>query len=77
MVCQVAQAVQIPVIGMGGVSSAEDVLELMLAGATAVEIGAQNLVDPFICPTIIGALPQVMEKYHISSLKDIVGGAWK
>ena len=74
MVYQVAQAVNIPVIGMGGVSSAEDVIEMMLAGATAVEIGAANLVNPYICRDIIRDLPQVMEKYHIENLKDIIGG---
>ena len=65
MVYQVAHAVSIPVIGMGGVSCAEDVIEMMLAGATAVEIGAQNLVDPYACKTIIEDLPKVMEKYRI------------
>lgn len=74
MVYQVAQAVNIPVVGMGGVSSAEDVIEMMLAGATAVEVGAANLVDPFICRDIINDLPKVMEKYQINSLKDIIGG---
>jgi len=74
MVYQVAQAVNIPVIGMGGVSSAEDVLEMMLAGATAVEIGAANLVNPYICRDIIRDLPRVMEKYKIENLKDIIGG---
>ena len=74
MVYQVAQAVKIPVIGMGGVSSAEDVIEMMLAGATAVEIGAANLVDPWTCKKIIEDLPSVMEKYKINSLKDIIGG---
>jgi dihydroorotate dehydrogenase (NAD+) catalytic subunit len=74
MVYQVANAVKIPVVGMGGVSSAEDVIEMMLAGATAVEVGAQNLVDPFACKTIIEDLPRVMEKYKIESLKDIIGG---
>ena len=74
MVYQVAHAVKIPVIGMGGVSSAEDVIEMMLAGATAVEIGAQNLVDPFACKNIIEDLPKVMEKYKIESLSDIIGG---
>lgn len=74
MVYQVAQAVNIPVIGMGGVSSAEDVIEMMLAGATAVEVGAANLVDPYICRDIINDLPKVMEKYRINSLKDIIGG---
>ena len=75
MVYQVAGAVNIPVVGMGGVSSAEDVIEMMLAGATAVEVGAANLVDPFICRDIIEALPATMEKYGISSLKDIIGGS--
>ena len=77
MVYQVAEAVNIPVIGMGGVSSAEDVIEMMLAGATAVEIGAANLVDPFICKKIIEDLPLVMEKYNIKDLNDIIGGAHK
>jgi len=75
MVYQVAQAVDVPIIGMGGVSSAEDVLEMMLAGATAVEVGAANLVDPFICPQIIEDLPAVMKKYNIQTLKEIIGGA--
>ena len=74
MVYQVANAVKIPVVGMGGVSKAEDVIELMLAGATAVEIGAQNLVDPFCARDIINDLPRVMEKYGINSLSDIIGG---
>jgi len=75
MVWQVARAVKIPVIGLGGVSSAEDVVEMMLAGATAVEIGAANLVDPFACRDIIAALPQVMDRCGIQNLKDIIGGA--
>jgi len=75
MVYQVYDAVKIPVIGMGGVSKAEDVIELMLAGATAVQVGAQNLVDPYACKDIIEDLPRVMEKYGITSLKDIIGGA--
>ena len=75
MVYQVAQAVDVPIIGMGGVSSAEDVLEMMLAGATAVEVGAANLVDPLICPKIIEDLPNVMKKYNIQSLQEIIGGA--
>ncbi len=74
MVYQVAQAVSIPVVGMGGVSSAEDVIEMMLAGATAVEVGAANLVNPYICRDIIRDLPGVMEKYKISSLEEIIGG---
>ena len=64
-----------PVVGMGGVSSAEDVIEMMLAGATAVEIGAANLVDPFICKKIVEALPAAADKYNINELKDIIGGA--
>ncbi len=75
MVYQVAGAVSIPVVGMGGVSSAEDVIEMMLAGATAVEVGAANLIDPFACKTIIEDLPRVMDKYGITNLKDIIGGA--
>ena len=74
MVYQVSHAVNIPVIGMGGVSSAEDVIEMMLAGATAVEVGAANLVNPYICRDIIQDLPRVMEKYKIENLKDIIGG---
>ncbi len=75
MVYQVAKTVSVPVIGMGGVSSADDVIEMMLAGAAAVEVGAANLVDPFACKNIIDALPQTMEKYGIKNLKDIIGGA--
>jgi len=75
MVYQVYQAVNIPIIGMGGVSSAEDVIEFMLAGATAVQVGAANLVDPFICRDIIRDLPRVMEEYRISSLEEIIGAA--
>ena len=77
MVYQVARAVNVPVIGMGGVATADDVLEMMLAGATAVQVGAQNLVDPYACKRIIDDLPQVMEKYSIQNLTDIIGGAWK
>ena len=75
MVYQVYEAVSIPVIGMGGVSSAEDVLEMMLAGAAAVEVGAANLVNPFACRDIAAALPEAMEKYGINNLSDIIGGA--
>ena len=75
MVWQVARAVKIPVVGMGGVSRAEDVIEMMLAGATAVEVGAANLIDPFACRNIIRDLPAVMERYGIKNLKDIIGGA--
>ena len=74
MVYQVANAVNIPVIGMGGVSSAEDVIEMMMAGATAVQIGAANLVNPFICKDIVRDLPRVMKRYRIENLKDIIGG---
>ena len=74
MVYQVAHAVNIPVIGMGGVSTAEDVIEMMLAGATAVEVGAANLIDPYVCRDIINELPQVMDKYGIADLKSIIGG---
>ena len=74
MVYQVANAVKIPVVGMGGVSSAEDVVEMMLAGATAVEVGAANLVNPYICRDIVRDLPEVMEKYRIENLSDIIGG---
>ena len=75
MVYQVSHAVKIPVVGMGGVSTAEDVIEMMLAGATAVEVGAANLVDPFACKKIVEDLPRVMEKYRISSLSEIIGQA--
>ncbi|MBE6893719.1 MAG: dihydroorotate dehydrogenase [Ruminococcaceae bacterium] len=74
MVYQVAQAVKIPIVGMGGVSCAEDVIELMLAGATAVQVGAANLVDPYICRDIINDLPRVMDKYGINNLSEIIGG---
>ena len=74
MVYQVAQAVKVPVIGMGGVSSAEDVIEMMMAGATAVEVGAANLVNPYACRDIVADLPRVMDKYRINSLKEIIGG---
>lgn len=74
MVYQVSQAVNIPVIGMGGVSSADDVIEMMLAGATAVEVGAANLVDPFACKNIIETLPIVMKEYGINNLNEIIGG---
>ncbi len=75
MVWQVYEAVRIPLIGAGGVSSAEDVLEMMLAGAAAVEVGAANLVDPFACRNIVKALPGAMEHYGIRDLNDIIGGA--
>ena len=77
MVYQVARAVSVPVVGLGGVSSAEDVIEMMLAGATAVEVGAANLVDPFACQRIIRELPGVMDRLGIEDMKDIIGGATK
>lgn len=75
MVYQVYEAVKIPIIGMGGVSTAEDVIEMMLAGATAVQVGAANLVEPFACKNIIDDLPKVMAKYGIKDLNEIIGGA--
>ncbi len=75
MVYQVYNAVKIPIVGMGGISTAEDVLEFMLAGATAVEVGAANLVNPYACRDIINDLPRVMEKYGIKNLSEIIGGA--
>ena len=75
MVYQCYEALKIPIIGMGGISCAEDVIEFMLAGATACEVGAQNLVDPMASKKIIDTLPEVMKKYGIDSLKDIIGGA--
>lgn len=75
MVYQVYEAVKIPIVGMGGISTAEDVIEMMLAGASAVEVGAANLVEPFACKNIIEDLSRVMQKYGINNLKDITGGA--
>ena len=75
MVYQVYDAVKIPIVGMGGIATAEDVIEFMLAGATAVEVGAENLVNPYACRDIILDLPRVMEKYKINSLNEIIGGA--
>ena len=75
MVYQVYEAVKLPIIGMGGVSCARDVIEMMLAGATGVQVGAANLVDPWACPKIIAELPEVMAQYGIESLNDIIGGA--
>ena len=74
MVYQVANAVKVPVIGMGGVSCAEDVLEMMMAGATAVEVGAANLINPYVCRDIIAELPAVMDKYTVNNLREIIGG---
>ena len=73
MVYQVAHAVQIPVIGMGGIESARDVIEMMMAGASAVQVGAANLVNPFACKEIIEELPKIMEELKIEKLEDIVG----
>ena len=75
MVYQVYDAVKIPIVGMGGIESAEDVIEFMLAGATAVQVGAANLVNPYACRDIIEDLPRVMEKYKINNLEEIIGGA--
>ncbi len=75
MVYQVFEAVSIPVVGLGGISCAEDVIEMMLAGACAVEVGTANLIDPFACKKIIEALPAAMDKYGIKNLEDIIGGA--
>ena len=75
MVWQVYEAVKIPIIGMGGVSTAAEVIEMMLAGATAVQVGTANLIDPWACQKIVEELPQVMEQYRIESLQEIIGGA--
>ena len=75
MVYQVYENVDIPVIGIGGVSTASEVMEMMLAGATAVQIGAANLVNPYVCKEIVEALPETMIKYHINDLSEIIGGA--
>lgn len=75
MVYDVYEAVKIPIVGLGGVTNACDVIEMMLAGATAVEVGTANLVEPFACKNIIEELPEVMSKFGISSLKEIIGGA--
>ena len=77
MVWQVSQAVGIPVIGVGGVDSAEKVVEMMLAGAAAVEVGAANLVDPYICPKIIRELPELLETLGVERIRDLTGAAWK
>ena len=75
MIYEVYEAVKIPLMGMGGVSTAEDVVEMMLAGATAVQVGAANLINPFACKEIIENLPQVMDKYGINKISEIIGGA--
>jgi dihydroorotate dehydrogenase (NAD+) catalytic subunit len=76
MIYQVAKAVNIPVIGMGGVSKADDVIEMMMAGATAVQVGAANVVDPLACKKIIDDLPAALDKYRINDIEDIIGGAF-
>ena len=75
MIYEVFDTIGLPIVGMGGVSCAEDVIEMMLAGATAVEVGAENLINPYACKQIIDDLPKVMEKYGITKLSDIIGGA--
>ena len=77
MVYQVAQAVQIPIIGVGGITSANDVLEFLNAGASAVEVGAQNFVDPYVCPKIIEDLPKVLERYGYASVKEAIGRSFR
>ena len=75
MVYQVHKAVKIPIIGIGGISSANDVIEMMIAGASAVQIGSANLVDPFICMNIINELPELCERLNIARISDIIGPA--
>ncbi|MCK6256947.1 dihydroorotate dehydrogenase [Fictibacillus sp. KIGAM418] len=77
MIHEVSQAVSIPIIGMGGVSCAEDVIEFMLAGASAVAVGTANFVDPFICPDIISQLPELLEKMNVSHIRELIGGSWR
>lgn len=75
MVYQVYDAVKIPIIGMGGISTAKDAIEMMMAGATAVQVGAANLVDPFACKTIIESLPNELKKINVKDINEIIGGA--
>ena len=75
MVYQVYEAVGLPIVGIGGIAKAEQVIEMMMAGATAVQIGAANLVNPYACRDIVNDLPKIMDKYGISSLSEIIGGA--
>lgn len=77
MIHQVSQAVSIPIIGMGGIQSAEDVIEFFLAGASAVAVGTANFVDPFICPTIIDELPALLDEMRVEHISDLIGGSWK
>ena len=76
MVYEVSQTVNIPIIGMGGIQSAEDVLEFFYAGASAVAVGTANFVDPFICPKIINDLEKLLDKYQIHHITDIIGRSW-
>ena len=75
MVYQVYEAVKIPIIGMGGISNAKDVIEMMMAGASAVQVGAANLIDPFACKNIIDDLPHELEKLNVKDINKIIGGA--
>ncbi|WP_216828048.1 dihydroorotate dehydrogenase [Alkalihalobacterium elongatum] len=77
MIHQVSQAVSIPIIGMGGIQSAEDVIEFFLAGADAVAVGTANFVDPFICPDIINALPALLDRFGVEHISELTGGSWK
>ncbi|WP_066150392.1 dihydroorotate dehydrogenase [Halalkalibacter krulwichiae] len=77
MIHQVSQAVEIPIIGMGGIQTAEDVVEFMLAGASAVAVGTANFTDPYACPTIINDLTQILDDLEVESVKDLIGGSWK
>ncbi|MCT8139765.1 dihydroorotate dehydrogenase [Anaerobacillus sp. CMMVII] len=77
MIHQVSQAVSIPIIGMGGVSTAEDVIEFFLAGASCVAVGTANFVDPFVCPTIIEDLPRVLDELGVDHISELIGGSWK
>lgn len=77
MIHQVSQAVSIPIIGMGGIESAEDVIEFFLAGASAVAVGTANFVDPFVCPTIIDQLPAILDEMNVNHISELTGGSWK
>lgn len=77
MIHEVSQAVSIPIIGMGGVQSAEDVLEYFYAGASAVAVGTANFVDPYVCPSIIEDLPRLLDKYGFEYISECQGRSWK
>jgi dihydroorotate dehydrogenase (NAD+) catalytic subunit len=77
MIHQVSQVVDIPIIGMGGIQTVEDVIEFFLAGASAVAVGTANFVDPYICPTLIGELPAMLDEMQVDHIKDLIGGSWK